>query len=229
LTFSTFLLLFLAATAASAAAGVWLPGASGTWRRIVPASGGVLVLIALFWIIPELAATVGWAIALALLAVALGGVFFIDRYVHPVCPTCAHSHDHDECTTRLHGFAGPLLTGMAVHNLFDGWMLAHGYWHAAEGGHAVTAAVLLHKLPECVAFGVILAAALPSRNRALLLAIFTQLAALAGAAVEPATEALGVYWIAALLAIGCATFLYLGVHALHGAWKRKGAEAVRAG
>jgi zinc transporter ZupT len=227
--FSTFLLLFLVATAASAAAGVWLPGTFATSRRIVPASGGVLVLIALFWIIPELAATVGWAVALSLLAGALGAVFVVDRYVHPVCPACAHSHDHDACTTRLHGFAGPLLAGMAVHNLFDGWMLAHGYLHAGEGGNAVTAAVLLHKLPECVAFGVILAASLPSRRTALLLAIATQISALVGASLEPATTALGVHWISGLLAIGCASFLYLGVHALHGAWKRKGAEPARAG
>lgn len=227
--FDAFVALFVLATAATAALGVWLPTFSGVSRRLIPASGAILILTAAIWIVPELAATFGWFTGMLLLAGALAGVFLIDRYVHPVCPSCAHSHDHDACPTRLHGFAGPLLTGMAVHNLFDGWMLAHGHNHAAAAGHAVWAAVLLHKLPECIAFGVILAAAAGSRRQALLWAVLVQGVTFAGAYLEPATETLGPAWIGVLLAAGGATFLYLGFHALHGEWKRRAAEAVRAG
>ena len=226
--FGAFLAIFVLATSATAAAGVWLPTISGVSKRLVPASGAVLILTAAIWIVPELVETFGWFNGMLLLAAALAGVFLIDKFVHPVCPSCSHSHDHDACQTRLHGFAGPLLTGMGVHNLFDGWMLAHGHNHAAAG-HGLWAAVLLHKLPECIAFGVILSAAARTRRQALVWAVLVQFLTVAGAVLEPVTETLGPASIGVLLAAGGATFLYLGVHALHGEWKRRTAAALRAG
>ena len=48
----------------------------------------------------------------------------IDRFVYPVCPTCSHTHDHDHCAMRLHGFAPPLIIATLIHSFFDGWALA---------------------------------------------------------------------------------------------------------
>src|SRR4051794_28501085 len=93
-----------------AAAGVWVSGFPKLARQSVPLGGLVLLLLSLFWVMPELGHSFGWLLGPALMFAGFGGLWFIDRYVHPVCPACAHTHDHDSCATRLHGFAGPLIT-----------------------------------------------------------------------------------------------------------------------
>ena len=93
-------------------------------------------------------------------------IWGIDRYITPVCPACSHTHNHDSCSTRLHGFAGPLITAALIHSLFDGWTLAAGQ-SLPGSGSALVAGVLVHKVPESFAYGVILRAALGSRTVAL--------------------------------------------------------------
>jgi len=44
----------------SAAAGVWLSSVGALSRRLVPFGGGVLVGVALFWVLPELAEFFFW-------------------------------------------------------------------------------------------------------------------------------------------------------------------------
>src|SRR5688572_6696482 len=95
-------------------------------RRLLPASGLLLMAVALLLVLPELAHAIGWTNAAWMFAAALSLVWLIDKFVHPVCPSCAHSHDHEGCVTRLHGFAPPLIIAMLVHNTFDGWMLSIG-------------------------------------------------------------------------------------------------------
>jgi zinc transporter ZupT len=210
-------------SAVSAAVGVSIIAIPEIARRIVPFSGAVLILISLFWVLPELASIFGWPGAAALLLCGSAFIYIVDRHIYPVCPTCAHTHDHDDCTTRLHGFAGPLITAAFLHSLFDGWALTAGM--TAEGellGRAVALGVALHRLAEGIAFGVILRAALRSRTQAYLFAVGTQCAMLAGGLLQTATaHRIGNQWIAALLALGGGMFLYLGFHTVHGEWKRR--------
>jgi zinc transporter ZupT len=84
--------------------------------------------------------------------------------------------------------------------------------------------VIAHKIPECFAFGAILAAALKSRKTALSIAILAQLATFVGASLY--VEIVSPRLMAALLALGGGVFLYLGFHAVHGAWKRRTATHV---
>jgi zinc transporter ZupT len=103
--------------------------------------------------------------------------------------------------------------------LFDGWVFAAAQ---ASGtlGQSLSMGIWAHKLPESVAFGVILKAAVVSRRRALLWAVIAQTAVLAGAALEVVSAPyLGVRWIAVLLAMGGGTFLFLGYHTVEGAWR----------
>ena len=144
----------------------------------------------------------------------------MNRFVYPVCPSCSHGHDHDACSTRLHGFAAPLVIATLIHSLFDGWALTaarDSHFHGV--GQAISVALWLHKLPESIAFGVVLKGALRSRAKALSWAVLAQIAVLAGAALEyfsaPYLEAA---WITGLLAIGSGTFLFLGFHAIEGGW-----------
>src|SRR3954454_15425045 len=138
---------------------------------MVPLSGAMLLMVSMVWVFPEVAAIFGWAPGLSLMLGGFAALAFIDRYAYPVCPSCSHSHDHDSCVTRLHGFAAPLLAATFAHSLFDGWALAAAH---AEGQRGIWAGVLVHKLPESLAFGIILRAAMKSRRNAMISAALVQ-------------------------------------------------------
>lgn len=206
-----------------AAAGVYLSGFRDVSRRIVPVSGAVLLIISLVLVLPELIVSFGWAAGPVLMFAGVAAIWFIDRFVYPVCPACSATHDHNRCSTRLHGFATPLIVAALLHSVFDGWVMVAG--DARESiGSALAAGVLLHKIPESFAYGVILRAALRSRQLALLWALVAQAATVVGAVLSLSLAAtLGSAWIGVLLALGGGMFLYLGFHAVHGEWKRRSA------
>lgn len=208
---------------AGVAVGVYLTGVAKWSSRAVPFSGGVLVGVALFFVMPEMASLFSWPLALAWAAAGFLALWAVDRYVYSVCPTCSHNHDHDHCATRLHGFAGPLLTAAALHSVLDGWTLA-----ASRETHTLGTALLfgiaIHKLPEGIALGVIVRAATQSRVSALVGCSLAEAATLAGAALEIALYPyVGLTWIYGLLALAAGSFLYLGYHAIHAEYRRRGA------
>ena len=211
--------LFALKALASGSLGVWLTGAPNISRRIVPVSGAVLILVSFVWILPELSSNVGPAAGLAFMLCGVALIWAIDRFVYPVCPSCSHTHDHSSCSARLHGFGAPLIAAAILHSLFDGWAIAASQTPGAQG---IGVAVALHKIPESIAFGVILRAALGSRTQALLWVALTQVVMLLGSVLEGMTARyLGGQWLTILLALGGGTFLYLGFHAVHGEWKRR--------
>ena len=108
-----------------------------------------------------------------------------------------------------------------VHSLFDGWALAAAL-HEAGQPRYMGGVLVIHKIPECIAFGIILRAAVKSRRNAFILAVSVQMATLVGAAVESVVAPhIAPFWIQALLAVAGGTFLYLGFHAIHAEWKRR--------
>jgi zinc transporter ZupT len=219
------LLFFTALAVASAVAGVLLSSMPEFSRKVIPFSGAILILISVFGILPELTEWFGGWNGAALMASGVGAIFLVDRFVYPVCPTCAHSHDHDHCSTRLHGFATPIIAATLIHSLFDGWALVAG---SQSMMRALSLGVMLHKLPEGLACGVILRAALRSRRRAVLWATGAQLIMLVGGALEPLSITyFGNTSMLVLLALGGGMFLYLGLHAIHGEWKRRVAASAR--
>src|SRR5438876_1175755 len=104
--------------------GLWLTGLRQRARAVVPFSAGVLLGVSLFGLVPELAGEIGWLTSGLLFAGGYGTLLLVNRYVYPVCPTCAHDHDHNACATELHGFAGPLFIAAAMHSFLDGWSIA---------------------------------------------------------------------------------------------------------
>lgn len=215
------LAIFLLA-ACSAAAGVWLTSWSAFAKRLVPFGGGVLMGVAAFWMLPELAQSLGWIGAAAWIGAGATALWLVDRYVYPVCPACAPGHDHDHCEPRLHGFAMPLLAAAALHSALDGWTVMAGQRELALGT-AVVFGIAAHKVPEGLALGVIARASLPSRSAALGWCVAAQSATLAGAGVEwMLAPYIGVHGLNALLALAGGSFLYLGGHAVHGEMRRSG-------
>jgi zinc transporter ZupT len=217
------LIVLAAVSFLGAAAGVWFAAIPDVSRKMIPLSGALLAAISIFWVLPELAETFGWAAGTGLMLTGVAVIAAFDRYVHPICPACAHDHNHDACGTRLHGFASPLIIAALLHSLFDGWTFAAGWGDVHS--QSLSFGVAIHKLPEGIALGVILRAALKSRRNALAWAAVTQLATIVGGIFEiTAAEQLGQRWITLLLAIGGGMFLYLGAHAMHGEWKRRAAH-----
>jgi zinc transporter ZupT len=207
----------------SAACGVWLTSIRSIARRMVSFSGGVLMGVAMVWVLPEVARMFGWTGALAWTGLGFALLGIVDRFVYPVCPACSHTHEHDHCSTRLHGFAAPLLAAAAVHSALDGWSLA-AVGNSAGFGSAFALSVAFHKIPEGVALGSIARAALPSKASAIGWCALAQTATILGASLEawvaPNMSPVG---LNILLAIASGSFLYLGGHAIHGELRRNGA------
>jgi zinc transporter ZupT len=218
----------LAATAiavCAAVAGLWLTGARERARLAVPFSAGVLLGVALFGLFPEMAEALGWTASLLLFALGYGLLFGINRYAYPVCPSCSHDHNHDACSTVLHGFATPLVAATAMHAFLDGWSMA-AVQAVAPVGIRVTMplAVSLHKIPEGIALGSILWASMQSRPAALLWCVAAESCTVLGGGVGLAlAPRLGSVWVLYPLAVAGGCFFFLGLHAVHEEWKRRGA------
>ena len=225
MSFSTnaILLTIIVVVLAAAALGIWLSSRQGTASAILPFSGGILAGIALFWVLPALAERFSFPAAAGWLAAGFALLWFVDRYVYHVCPVCAHTHDHDTCFTRLHGFALPLILAAGLHSFFDGVGIAAAQ-NAGTGelGRAVFWGIVLHKSPEGVALGVILRASVGSWPAAMLGAAATQLpmllGGLLGSLLAPRLDS---QWLVCLLALAGGGFLYLGFHAVHGGWRQR--------
>ena len=161
--------------------GIWLTGLRQRARAVVPFSAGILLGVALFGLVPELAGELGWRVTVLLFTAGYGALLLVNRFVYRVCPTCAHDHDHNACSTELHGFAAPLIVAATVHSFLDGWSVATVQLAVPLGLRvAVPLAVALHKLPEGIALGGILRAAVKSRKAALGWAMLAEGSTLAG-------------------------------------------------
>jgi zinc transporter ZupT len=221
LAFAIFLL-----AACSAAAGTYLTSSGAFSRKLVPFGGGVLMGVALFWLLPEMAEFLGWPAAAAWIGGGAAVLWLLDRYVYPLCPACSPVHDHTHCETRLHGFALPLLAAAALHSALDGWTVMVGQSHPSLGP-ALLFGIAAHKAPEGLALGVIARASLTSRFAALSWCVTAQAATLLGAGLELAfAPYLGLTALHALLALAGGSFLFLGGHAVHGELRRSGAGPV---
>jgi zinc transporter ZupT len=211
-------------TLLGAAAGIRLAEVRSVSQRVLPFSGGLLIGIALFWILPEIALHFGWSIGSAGLIAGFGLLWLVDHYLYAVCPTCAHTHDHGTCNLKLHGFAAPLLIASGLHSFFDGWSLAASQEKEFQTLKAAfLTGISIHKLPEGLVLGVILLAALGSPKRALLGAAGAQSMMLAGGGLAQfLAPHLGTSWTAGFLAVAAGAFVYLGYHAIDAEYQRRG-------
>jgi zinc transporter ZupT len=218
-------LLATVAGLCGAALGLWLTAAHRRSRILVPFSAGVLLGVALFGLLPELILEIGAAPSLALFGSGYALLIVVNRYAYPVCPTCSHDHDHNTCSTELHGFAVPLIAAAAVHSFLDGWSVATAQLAVPLGLRvAVPLAVVLHKIPEGIALGAILRVSVQSRAAAAgWCALAEGTTALGGAAGLLMAPHLGSKWITYPLGVAAGWLFYLGFHAVHEEWKRRGA------
>lgn len=209
---------------AGAAVGLWLTGARRRARVLVPFSAGVLVGVAVFFLLPELVEETGWVAGILLFIAGYLLLYGVNRFLYPVCPTCSGDHDHASCDTVLHGFAAPLVTAAVIHCFLDGWSIATAGEAVTEGiRFGVPVAIAVHKIPEGLALGGILRASLHSRWTALRYCVLAQGTTLIGGAVGMGLAPyLGTNWVIYPLGVAGGCFFFLGYHAIHEEWKRRG-------
>ncbi len=212
---------------AGALAGVWLVSGQRAGRLLVPFGAGLLAGMAFFGIWPEVARHYGPMKALLLLLLGFAALWLIDRRFKLFCPVCSHTHDHGSCPQLLHGFAPPLVAAAVLHSFMDGIAVGSAsHEGSSELAWGVVLAVGLHKIPEGLAYGTILRAALPSRLAALLWSAAAQAPTLIGGWLEPAlAERAGAGWVALPLALAGSSFLYVGFHAAHAEYRNRGAAS----
>jgi zinc transporter ZupT len=207
--------------------GIWLTGLRQRARTVVPFSAGVLIGVALFGLMPELATEIGWWMTVLLFALGYSALLLVNRFVYRVCPTCSHDHDHNACSTELHGFAMPLIVAASVHSFLDGWSVATVQLAVPLGLKvAVPLAVALHKIPEGIALGGVLRASVGSRRVAMAWALLAEGTTLVGGALGLLMAPhLGSNWITFPMGLAAGWLFYLGYHAVDEEWKRRGARA----
>jgi zinc transporter ZupT len=195
----------------SAWAGIVLSARERSFRLLVPLSGAFLVAIAVFGLIPELAAEIGWVRDLALVAAGFVTLAAIDRFVFSICPSDEHG--------GAQAFAASLLIATGIHAFVDGWGMVAAQEAAPRTGVAVALAIFLHKVPEGLALGTILRRSFGEAGRALLWCGVVEVATVPGGLV-----ALWIgeqTWTSYPLAVVSGALLFLGLHA---AWSRGHAE-----
>jgi zinc transporter ZupT len=193
-------------------------------RLVLPFSAGLLLGVALFGLLPELGLELGWPISIGLFGFGYLLLLSVNRYVYRVCPTCSHDHDHNSCSTELHGFAVPLIAAASLHSFLDGWSVGTVQLSVPLGLRvAVPLAVALHKLPEGIALGGMMRATMRSKSGALAWCLVAEGVTLLGGAVGLLlAPRLGAAWITYPIGVTAGWLFYLGYHAVHEEWKRKG-------
>ena len=201
---------------------VFTAGHSLFQRRLLPLTGGALLGIGLFWILPEIADDQGWMLSLPCVCIVLLVLGLIDRYIYPICPFCAagmHCHEPD----GLLRTGWPLLAIGCVHSLFDGWTIALS--HAVSAPNSVAAlfwGATIHKIPESMAIGLLAARLTSNRKMALAAVGLVQTAMAAGGGL-----AIFVGQVDSRLANlstipACALLLLFGILAVEQEWRLHG-------
>jgi len=185
-------------------------------RRVLPVAGGVLLGIALFWILPEMAEDRGWGLSLLGVGAAFALLAWVDQKVYPLCPFCA-AGVHG---LHSHSMGWPLLAVGCLHSFTDGWAI--GAPRAAGGLVALAWGATIHKLPESVAIGFLAARLTHSRRRALAVVALLQASMAAGGLCALLAGALDRRWETFAVMLACALLLLFGVLSLRDEWQHNG-------
>jgi ZIP family zinc transporter len=202
-------MLSFATTAAGVALALWVRSSDRAIAGGIGFSVGIMVLIALFELLPEATADVGGAMTLA--AAAAGAALI--GLAHRLIP---HRHLVTEgaaVDVAMVRSAYLVVLGLVLHDLPEGFAMANAYIAAPTVGVVTAIAIALHNLPEEFAMAAPMAAV--SRGPLLLQA------ALLSAAAEPLGAIVGLIAVGvspslngAFLALAAGAMLFVSVHEL---------------
>jgi ZIP family zinc transporter/zinc and cadmium transporter len=168
-------------------------------------AAGALITLALVHLIPE-------SVELAsqsLVAVLIAFVVFYLLETALVFHSGAAIHFADACHQRIQVKGPVVFSGLFVHSLVDGFVIAVGFEASSELGILAATGVILHELPEGVTSFALMLQSL-SQKRATLLSVAIALATPVGAliAIGPFTG-LSETHLGLMLAVAAGSFLYV--------------------
>jgi zinc and cadmium transporter len=130
-------------------------------RFFIPLTVGVFLSLVLFELIPETLLTAPEFGGIAVMA-GFVGFYILSNILHKKY----HHLETDECDKR--GAAALVLTGDAIHNLADGFILGGAFLVDPAVGVAVAFGLAIHEIPqEIVEFGILLRAGYSKTEAAL--------------------------------------------------------------
>jgi len=207
-------------------------------RRLLPWTGGVLVGVSLFWIVPDVAEVEGWSIASAGILAGLTFLVMIDRYVYTVCPLCALGTHAEATHSPTDSIPVPslragwlVLVAGCIHNFFDGWLVAF----PLADTHAVVSSALsfgfaFHKIPEAFALGLLAGVLSSTSARGLGVVLLVQASFALGIFSVLSTKVTDLSLVSACLVAAGATLLFFGLNALQAELRNRGVvPALKAG
>jgi len=136
-------------------------------------SAGALIGGAFLHILPEAIEMLNSTVVFYYVILGIVLFFLMERYFH-----WRHCH---EGNCSIHAFTYLNIAGDAVHNFFDGLMIAASFIVSFKMGLATTAAIILHEIPQELGdFGVLVYGGF-SRRKALFFNFISALTAVLGA------------------------------------------------
>ncbi len=209
LTASPILLTFIALTLESAVAfgavALFFTRLHGKWLlRLVSFAAGVLLANAFLHLLPEAFEADSMPSEKIFAGVLLGIIasFVLEKVIH-----WRHCHD-DHCD--MHHTAGTMvMVGDAVHNVFDGIIIAGSFLADPILGVITTLAVLAHELPQELGDAAVLMHSGYTKSAALFWNFLTSLASFLGAVLVFVLQDTAPGFIAVLLPLTVGNFLYI--------------------
>src|SRR5438067_2100107 len=114
---------------------------------MVSFAAGALLAVTIVDIAPEVMRELGFSLTLAAAASGFILLWFIGKYIYPVCPACSasshvgHSHVDPDRTGVL------LIAAISIHCAADGLAIVAGNQTAGPIGAAILFAISYHKFP----------------------------------------------------------------------------------
>lgn len=174
-------------------------------RYINSFAAGTLLTLALAHLIPEATELT----SRSLLAVLASFLAFYLLEAAVVFHSGSEIHFDQGCAREAHNKGPVIFSGLFLHSLVDGFVIAVGFAVSFELGLLAAGAVILHELPEGITSFALLLSRM-TRKTALILSVTVALATPIGAALAMGPlQGLSESWLGVLLAVAAGSFLYL--------------------
>lgn len=184
---------------------------------LVHLATGALLGITAFDILPEAKAVLSWPVFFIAAAIGYLILWAVGKFVFYVCPSCALAHAEDTSLARK-GSLILLATALGIHCILDGLAISTGGLLSSRAELGAILAVGLHKFPEGLALGIVLAGAKYKTSRAFAFASLVESLTIVGGflsfvlPMHPTPASIGV-----IFAVIGGSFVYLVCNAMAGA------------
>ena len=171
-------------------------------------AAGVLLTIALIHLIPEsVELTNNTSNALLVVLGAFITFYLLEASI--IFHSGSAIHFSDTCEREAHNKEQVIFSGLFLHSLIDGFIIAAGFEVSLELGLFAAAGVILHELPEGVTSFALMMRSMQSRT-ALILSVAVALATPVGTAIALGPlNGLSEAWLGVMMAVAGGSFLYV--------------------